>query len=73
MSKYTLPKAESETGSLLFQGWVGWWVVGWVVWKNREYQLPTKLKLKLKLSLAIMNDSWARREGKMCPLILIVM
>ena len=36
-------------------------------------QLPTKLKLKLKLSLAIMNDSWAHPEVKMCPLILLVM
>ena len=36
-------------------------------------QLPTKLKLKLKLSLAIMNDSWAQPEVKMCPLILLVM
>ena len=36
-------------------------------------QLPTKLKLKLKLSLAIMNDSWAHPEVKMCPQILLVM
>ena len=36
-------------------------------------QLPTKLKLKLKLSLAIINNSWAHPEVKMCPLILLGM
>ena len=57
MGGRALQKAESVTGSLLFQGLVVVWVGGWVGGVEEERimpsQLSSRLKLKLKLSLAI--------------------
>ena len=46
-------KTESETGSLLFQGWVGGWVDGVEEKGIKPSQLSTRLKMKLKLKLGL--------------------